>query len=82
MVTLNLQSIDQPKIWDIEINELYCVDPKVDMVDSEVVMKRKLLSVVNSIYDPEVPVPSPPAPNSEGTSFMAGETNKYVAVGE
>ncbi|GFT23550.1 transposable element Tc1 transposase [Trichonephila clavipes] len=65
MVMLNLQSIEQPKIWDIETNELYLVDPKLDMVDSEVVMKRKLLSVVNSTNDLEVPVPSPPTPNSK-----------------
>ncbi|GFQ86326.1 uncharacterized protein TNCT_523641 [Trichonephila clavata] len=63
MVTLNLYSIEPPRIRDIETNELYCVGPQVDMLDSEVVKKRKLLSVFNSTYDPEVSVPSPPAPN-------------------
>ncbi|GFY37351.1 uncharacterized protein TNIN_317081 [Trichonephila inaurata madagascariensis] len=38
--------------WDTETDELYCVGPQVDMEASEVVTKRKLLSVVNSMYDP------------------------------
>ncbi|GFR08856.1 hypothetical protein TNCT_92881 [Trichonephila clavata] len=63
MVTLNLQSNELSRIWDIETDEIYCVGPQVDMVDSGVVRKRKSLSVVNSTYDSEVSVPSPPAPN-------------------
>ncbi|GFQ98996.1 hypothetical protein TNCT_157631 [Trichonephila clavata] len=63
MVTLNLHSIELPMIRDIETHELYFVDPQVDRVDSKVVRKRKLLSVVNSTYDLEVSVPSPSAPN-------------------
>ncbi|GBN33826.1 hypothetical protein AVEN_163310-1 [Araneus ventricosus] len=37
--------------WDIETDELYCVSPQV-IEFSEIVSKKKLLSVVNSIYDP------------------------------
>ncbi|GFR16165.1 transposable element Tc1 transposase [Trichonephila clavata] len=86
-VTLNLNSIELPRMWDIEINELYCVGPQVDLVYSEVVRKRKLLSVINSTYDPEVSVPSPPAPNlvaevsrpvySSQTIFVLVECCKY-----
>ncbi|GFR32712.1 transposable element Tc1 transposase [Trichonephila clavata] len=63
MVMLNLQSIELPRIRDIETDELYCIGPQFDLVESKVVRKRKLLSVVNSTYDPGVSVPSPPAPN-------------------
>ncbi|GBO08281.1 hypothetical protein AVEN_150243-1 [Araneus ventricosus] len=38
--------------WDTETDELYCVSPQVDIGFSEIVSKRKLLSIVNSIYDP------------------------------
>ncbi|GFS76778.1 uncharacterized protein TNCV_4423891 [Trichonephila clavipes] len=38
--------------WDTETDEFDCVGPQFDMEDSEVVTKRKLLSIVNSIYDP------------------------------
>ncbi|GFY58623.1 uncharacterized protein TNIN_377891 [Trichonephila inaurata madagascariensis] len=37
--------------WDTEADELYCVGPQVDMEASEVVTKRKLLSIVNSIHN-------------------------------
>ncbi|XP_054723442.1 uncharacterized protein LOC129233439 [Uloborus diversus] len=36
--------------WDTKTDELYCVGPDISSV--EVVSKRKLLSVVNGIYDP------------------------------
>ncbi|GFS44078.1 transposable element Tc1 transposase [Nephila pilipes] len=38
--------------WDTETDELYCVHPEADMGISDTISKRKLLSVVNSIYDP------------------------------
>ncbi|GBM08088.1 hypothetical protein AVEN_123000-1 [Araneus ventricosus] len=38
--------------WDTLTDELYCVSPQVDIGFSEIVSKRKLLSIVNSIYDP------------------------------
>ncbi|GFS85447.1 transposable element Tc1 transposase [Nephila pilipes] len=38
--------------WDTETDELYCVHPEADMGISDTVSKRKLLSIVNSIYDP------------------------------
>ncbi|GBM30602.1 hypothetical protein AVEN_27631-1 [Araneus ventricosus] len=38
--------------WDTETDELYCVSLQVDIGFSETVSKRKLLSMVNSIYDP------------------------------
>ncbi|GFR11983.1 transposable element Tc1 transposase [Trichonephila clavata] len=63
MAMLNLHSVELPRIRDIETDELYCVGPQVDLVDSKFVRKRKLLSVVNSTYYPEVSVLSPPVPN-------------------
>ncbi|KAF8784366.1 hypothetical protein HNY73_010054 [Argiope bruennichi] len=38
--------------WDTETDELYCVHPEADMGISDTISKRKLLSIVNSIYDP------------------------------
>ncbi|GIX95016.1 uncharacterized protein CEXT_442721 [Caerostris extrusa] len=38
--------------WDTETDELYCVSPETDMGISDNISKRKLLSIVNSIYDP------------------------------
>ncbi|KAF8790533.1 hypothetical protein HNY73_005542 [Argiope bruennichi] len=38
--------------WDTKSGELYCVNPKIDKELDETVTKRKLLSIVNSIYDP------------------------------
>ncbi|GBO00253.1 hypothetical protein AVEN_145245-1 [Araneus ventricosus] len=38
--------------WDTETDELYCVSPQVDIGFSEIVSKRKLLSILSSIYDP------------------------------
>ncbi|KAF8786055.1 hypothetical protein HNY73_009944 [Argiope bruennichi] len=38
--------------WDTETDELYCVDLEADMGISDTISKRKLLSIVNSIYDP------------------------------
>ncbi|GFU27164.1 dual 3',5'-cyclic-AMP and-GMP phosphodiesterase 11 [Nephila pilipes] len=38
--------------WDTETDELYCVLPEADMGISDTISKRKLLSIVNSIYDP------------------------------
>ncbi|GIY23666.1 hypothetical protein CDAR_479021 [Caerostris darwini] len=38
--------------WDTETDELYCVSPDTDMGISDNISKRKLLSIVNSIYDP------------------------------
>ncbi|GFQ65590.1 transposable element Tc1 transposase [Trichonephila clavata] len=63
MVTLNLPSIELPRIRDIETDEIYCVGAQFDLVGSKVVRKGKLLSVVSSTYDPGVSVPGPPAPN-------------------
>ncbi|GIZ05041.1 reverse transcriptase [Caerostris extrusa] len=37
---------------DTETDELYCVSPEIDMGISDNISKRKLLSIVNSIYDP------------------------------
>ncbi|GFT01787.1 uncharacterized protein NPIL_321431 [Nephila pilipes] len=37
--------------WDTETDELYCVHPEADMGISDTISKRKLLSIVNSIYD-------------------------------
>ncbi|GIY75183.1 uncharacterized protein CEXT_625181 [Caerostris extrusa] len=38
--------------WDTVTDELYCVSPETDMGISDTISKRKLLSIVNSIYDP------------------------------
>ncbi|GFU28831.1 dual 3',5'-cyclic-AMP and-GMP phosphodiesterase 11 [Nephila pilipes] len=38
--------------WDTETDELYCVHPEADLGISDTISKRKLLSIVNSIYDP------------------------------
>ncbi|GFR09534.1 uncharacterized protein TNCT_256701 [Trichonephila clavata] len=38
--------------WDTETDELYCVSPETDIGFNENISKRKLLSIVNSIYDP------------------------------
>lgn len=38
--------------WDTETNELYCVSPETDIEFNENISKRKLLSIVNRIYDP------------------------------
>ncbi|GIY66096.1 uncharacterized protein CEXT_161511 [Caerostris extrusa] len=38
--------------WDTETDELYCVSPETDMGISDNISKRKLLCIVNSIYDP------------------------------
>ncbi|GIX92676.1 reverse transcriptase [Caerostris darwini] len=38
--------------WDTETDELYCVSPETDLGISDNISKRKLLSIVNSIYDP------------------------------
>ncbi|GFT16618.1 uncharacterized protein NPIL_29501 [Nephila pilipes] len=38
--------------YDTETDELYCVHPEADMGISDTISKRKLLSIVNSIYDP------------------------------
>ncbi|CAL1293989.1 unnamed protein product [Larinioides sclopetarius] len=38
--------------WDTETDELYCVSPETNMGISDIISKRKLLSIVNSIYDP------------------------------
>ncbi|GFU48522.1 uncharacterized protein NPIL_45831 [Nephila pilipes] len=38
--------------WDTQTDELYCVHPEADMGISDTISKRKLLSIVNSIYDP------------------------------
>ncbi|GFW27012.1 uncharacterized protein TNCV_1378501 [Trichonephila clavipes] len=39
--------------WDTETDELYCVSPETDIGFNENISKRKLLSIVNSIYDPK-----------------------------
>ncbi|GFR03872.1 integrase catalytic domain-containing protein [Trichonephila clavata] len=38
--------------WDTETDELNCVSPETDIGLNESISKRKLLSIVNSIYDP------------------------------
>ncbi|GFT58057.1 integrase catalytic domain-containing protein [Nephila pilipes] len=38
--------------WDTKTDEFYCVHPEADMGISDTISKRKLLSIVNSIYDP------------------------------
>ncbi|GIY80918.1 uncharacterized protein CEXT_453381 [Caerostris extrusa] len=38
--------------WDTETDELYCVSPETDMGISDNIFNWKLLSIVNSIYDP------------------------------
>ncbi|CAL1287820.1 unnamed protein product [Larinioides sclopetarius] len=38
--------------WDTETDELQCVSPETNMGISDIISKRKLLSIVNSIYDP------------------------------
>ncbi|GFR33404.1 integrase_H2C2 domain-containing protein [Trichonephila clavata] len=38
--------------WDTETDELYCVSPETDIGFNENISKRKLLSIVNSLYDP------------------------------
>ncbi|GBL89095.1 hypothetical protein AVEN_255232-1 [Araneus ventricosus] len=38
--------------WDTETDELYCVSPQVDIGFNEIVSKKKLPSIVSSIYDP------------------------------
>ncbi|GFR13510.1 transposable element Tc1 transposase [Trichonephila clavata] len=46
MVTLNLHSIELPRIRDIETDELYCVGPQFDLVESKVVRRESCFQLL------------------------------------